>query len=168
MPGLKVVHFPDPILKRPTPALKALTAEHRALIASMLKAMYGFPNCVGIAAPQVGHSVPIAVMNASVHPKAKKQKTHGELVLVNPKIIAHQGKTSMREGCLSVPDLTGNTQRYAEVTVEAWDVEGQLQRWDFSGFEAIVAQHEIDHLNGTLFLDRVADSRAIFRRKKYL
>jgi len=168
MSVLKIRCFPDPILKQPTPLVKAVDAKIDGLIRSMVKTMYHYPHCVGLAAVQVGLSLRLAVMDASVHPKGKK-KSHGLLVMVNPKLEPLGATKVSREGCLSVPDFTGNVYRSKEVRLNALDHCGEPYSLELKGFEAIVAQHEVDHLDGKLFLDRVSNRKTdIFERKKYL
>jgi len=100
------------------------------------------------------------------HPKA--EQSHGLLVLVNPRLTARDGLRMQREGCLSVPDLTGNVSRAVRVHVEAWDGSGARWTRRLEGFEAVAVQHELDHLDGTLFLDRVVNARTdVFRRQRY-
>jgi peptide deformylase len=158
--------FPDPILKRPTHPVKEITPEVQRLIDAMIRVMREQPRCVGIAAPQVGNPLRVAVMDASAHPKAPD--SHGLLVLVNPTVEKVEGATIGREGCLSVPDFTANVRRPQRLRFSALDRHGLRYEMELEGFEAVVAQHEIDHLDGMLFLDRVANPVTdVFRRKKY-
>jgi peptide deformylase len=91
------------------------------------------------------------------------------LILVNPRIEIREGERMGREGCLSVPDFTGDVRRAARVRLQAWGREGEPRTWWLEAFEAVVAQHEVDHLDGLLFLDRVANlATDVFRRKTYL
>jgi peptide deformylase len=121
--------------------------------------------CVGIAAPQLGDEVRIVVVDVSEHPRATRH--HGLLVLVNPVIRLSSGSEIAREGCLSIPDLTANVKRATEVLVEASDLGGETRAIEAEGFEARALQHEIDHLDGILFLDRVASlTTDVFRRKR--
>jgi peptide deformylase len=122
------------------------------------------PRCVGLAAPQLGDEVRIVVVDVSEHPRATRH--HGLLVLVNPVIKRSSGSEIAREGCLSIPDLTANVKRSMEVTVEASGTDGAIQSIEAEGFEARALQHEMDHLDGILFLDRVANlTTDVFRRK---
>ena len=130
------------------------------VVADLLDTMRSFGHCVGIAAPQIGELVRVAVVDCSGHPKAPG--AHGELVLVNPVIVAASGSEVGREGCLSIPELTGNVRRATAITVEADEL-----RLEAEGFEARAIQHEIDHLDGLLFLDRVeSPATDVFRRKR--
>ena len=164
--ALAIRRLPDPILKRPTHLVERVDADIRKLIERMAATMCAHPRCVGLAAPQVGSALRLAVMDASRNPKVTESR--GLIVLINPHVIAAQGTVLQREGCLSIPDFTANVERAARVQVRANDQDGQLQEFWLEGFEAIIAQHEVDHLDGKLFLDRVANlSTDVFRRKTY-
>jgi peptide deformylase len=153
-----VLLHPHPVLTQVAAPVEPGAAA--SVIEDLLDTMRSFGHCVGIAAPQIGELVRVAVVDVTGHPKATTN--HGELVLVNPVIVERAGDEVGREGCLSIPELTGNVRRATEVTVEA---EGM--RVESSGFEARALQHEIDHLDGLLFLDRVESPAAdVFRRKR--
>ena len=159
--------FPDPILKQPTRRVERIDDGIRRLIDAMVQTMRRQPRCVGLAAPQVGSGWRIAVIDATGHPKAAAGR--GLLILVNPKIDAPEGMVLQREGCLSVPDFTGNVRRASRVRLSALDQSGRPYEIRLDGFEAIVAQHEVDHLDGKLFLDRVENFKTdVFHRKDYL
>lgn len=163
---LSIRRFPDPILKRPTRPVPRIDAGVSRLIEDMAALMRHQPHCVGLAAPQVGSALRIAVMDSSRHPKSKDSR--GLVILVNPEIDDREGVVMQREGCLSVPDFTGNVQRAARVHLTALDQFGSRRSFWLEGFEAIIAQHEVDHLDGRLFLDRVANTKTdVFRRKTY-
>ncbi len=165
---LPITRFPEPLLKRPTrPVERADAAAVQRLIEAMIRTMRHHPRCVGLAAPQVGSDARIAVMDATGHPKATT--THGLRVLVNPRLEGEEGTVLSREGCLSIPDFTANVSRATRVRLKALDQRGEPYALTLEGFEAIVAQHEVDHLDGCLFLDRVANIKTdVFRRKTYL
>jgi len=166
MHALPIHRFPDPLLKRATHPVQRVDADTRRFIEALIRTMRHHPRCVGLAAPQVGRDLRIAVMDASAHPKAATH--HGLLVLVNPSL--HPGEESLvqREGCLSLPDFTANVRRATRVRLNAWDRFGVPYECRLEGFEAIVAQHEVDHLDGMLFLDRVMNlTTDVFRRKRY-
>jgi peptide deformylase len=137
----------------------------RRVAADLVDTMRSHAGCVGLAAPQLDELVRMVVVDVSEHPKATR--SHGELVLVNPRVTAEEGAEVAREGCLSIPALTANVRRATDVTIEATDPAGQPVRVETEGFEARCLLHEIDHLDGILFLDRV-DSLAtdVFRRKR--
>ena len=167
MSPLSIHRFPDPLLKRPTQPIERIDAGVRRLIEAMILTMRHHPRCVGLAAPQIGSPLRLAVMDSSRHPKGSAGQ--GLIVLVNPEIEAGEGAMIQREGCLSVPDLTANVRRATRVRVRASDQFGSTRTLWLEGFEAIIAQHEIDHLDGRLFLDRVANlATDIFRRRTYL
>ena len=154
-----VLLYPDPRLKQVCAPAQAPDADRVAV--DLVETMDDFGHCVGIAAPQLGELVRIAVVDVSGHPKAKT--SNGRLVLVNPRVVAAEGSVVAREGCLSIPDLTANVRRAETISVE--HVGGAFES---SGFEARCIQHEIDHLDGILFLDRVASLvDDVFRRKTY-
>jgi peptide deformylase len=118
---------------------------------------------VGIAAPQIGEMVRIALVDTSRNPKYPGG--NGFMALVNPVITAHHEEQFFREGCLSLPDYTANIRRWRHITVKAFDPRGNDLTIEASDFEAVVLQHEIDHLDGILFLDRVANAKTdLFQR----
>ncbi len=164
---LPIHRFPDPLLKQPTRLVPRVDDQIKQLIDGMIRTMRHHPRCVGLAAPQVGSELRVAVMDATGHPKVRVSR--GLLVLVNPQIDAMEGTVLQREGCLSVPDFTGNVHRAERIYLTAWDQFGSAYQLWLEGFEAIVAQHEVDHLDGTLFLDRVVNVKTdVFKRKTYL
>ena len=168
MPVREVVRYPDSRLKavcEPVPGDGPLEGAARELAVDLLDTMGSFPGCVGIAAPQVGALVRMVAIDVTGHRRAKS--CHGRLVLVNPEVVERAGNVSMREGCLSIPDFTGNVRRPERVTIEARGVEGEQLRLECDAYEARVVLHEIDHLDGLLFLDRVRKASDVFPRKHY-
>jgi peptide deformylase len=165
MPARPILLYPDPILKMPCARVPAVDEATRQLVQDLIDTMdAGPPRTVGIAAPQVGASVRVAVVDASRNPKF--DAGHGLLTLVNPVIVSHDGEQFFREGCLSIPGYTANIRRMANVRVEALDLNGDPVAIDAAGFEAVILQHEIDHLDGILFLDRVENVKTdLFSRK---
>lgn len=161
----EVLIYPDERLKRIAAPVEDFDERLHAAVADLDQTMRAGPAAVGIAAPQVGWPQRVIIIDASSRPECGN---HGRLVLVNPEIIAWEGSVVGREGCLSVPDYTGNVVRAQSLALEAFDVHGRPLRFEMDGFEARVAQHEIDHLNGLLFIDRVVSRRNdLFRRKVY-
>lgn len=120
------------------------------------------PGGVGIAAPQVGDNRRLMIVDC--RKSLRPCKNHGPLYMVNPRIESSQGENPGREGCLSVPDWMGMVLRAAEISVHFDDRHGKRQTITASGFEARVIQHEIDHLNGILFIDRVISGKDLIRR----
>lgn len=164
MPVRELLVYPDPRLRRVAVEVECFDAELRAFIADLEETMRAGPAAVGIAATQVGDPRRIVIVDVSGRSGVSG---HGRLVLVNPSIVARGGEVVGREGCLSVPDYTGNVARAERITLESRDETGAYRRHDMEGFEARVAQHEIDHLDGMLFTDRVVSRRDLFRRKVY-
>ena len=160
------------VLRYPHPALKARARELgdedrercERVSADLIETMRSFPRCVGIAAPQIDEPVRMVVVDVSEHPKGEGGA--GLLALVNPRIVASSGAEVAREGCLSIPELTANVRRALAVTIEALSPTGETLVVESRGFEARCLQHELDHLDGILFLDRV-DSIAddVFQRR---
>ena len=163
----QILRLPDPALKR---VAVAATAEEWALVervaGDLVETMHSFPRCVGLAAPQIGESLRMIVVDVSLHPKGDPNAS--EILLINPRVVFATGSEVAREGCLSVPEFTADVRRASEVVVEGLARTGEPWTLEASGFEARALQHEIDHLNGLLFLDRVESlSRDVFRRKSY-
>ncbi len=165
MVELEILTYPDQRLKQVSPPVRQFGEELRVFIARLEFTMRGSPGGVGIAAPQVGYFQRIVIVDVSAKPKIPG---HGRMVLVNPEILSWEGMTRGREGCMSVPDFTGNVMRAERITMTAFDEEGNLQEYLCEGYEARAVQHEIDHLDGLLFLDRLVSRHTdLFRRKKY-
>ena len=165
---LSILQFPDPRLKEISSPVTGVTAEVSSFIDDLLETMRASPGCVGIAAPQVGVATRIVTVDVSAHRLGGREENHGLLVLLNPEILAMGGKQLVREGCMSVPDYTANVQRAQWVLVDALDREGKQVILEAIGFEAVAIQHEVDHLDGYLFLDRVSSIKTdLFRRKRF-
>jgi peptide deformylase len=164
---VKVVRAPDPVLSRVANQIDPLDPEMVELAEALVTIMRSAPGCVGLAAPQVGISAQLFVADVTGHPKAVT--VHGLIVLANAELTEASRWKSGREGCLSVPDLTGDVKRASRVVV-AGDVPGTGERRTITtdAFEARALQHEIDHCNGLLFLDRVSSAHGIYQRQVYL
>jgi peptide deformylase len=159
-----VLIYPDPALKRISEPVSATSPEAAGVIADLRDTMLASGHSVGIAAPQIGVLLRIVVINASLG--RKPCENHGELVLINPEITDYDGLVRTREGCMSVPEFTGDVNRAAEITINFLDENFSPKAISATGFEAIVLQHEIDHLDGILFIDRVISrKRDLYRRK---
>nr|WP_320114108.1 peptide deformylase [uncultured Desulfuromonas sp.] len=162
----EVLVYPDPRLKEMCQPAEVGHADTDALVQDLIDTMYDSGHSVGIAAPQIGVCQRVAVVDVS-NSKLGKKHNHGLVTMVNPTIIESTGSKVMREGCMSVPDYTGNVERAREIVVQFYDREGQDQVVRCKGFEAVAIQHELDHLDGLLFLDRVSNPKAdIFKRKQ--
>ena len=137
------------------------------LAADLVATMRVSPGCVGLAAPQVGVGAQVFVVDVTEHPKTVT--SHGTFVLCNARVVEASRWRPGREGCMSVPDLTGDVKRAGRVVVEAvLPGTGEAVRLTTDAFEARALQHEIDHCAGKLFLDRVAGAHAVYQRKVYL
>lgn len=163
---LDILTYPDERLKQIAEPVTAFDDELRAFLADLEQTMDAGPAGVGIAAPQVGRFQRVVIVDCS---KARKPvPNHGRLFLVNPELITWEGMEVGREGCMSVPDYTGNVIRATRITIQAQDPRGEPQEFVCEGFEARAVQHEMDHLDGLLFLDRLVSRRNdLFRRKVY-
>lgn len=161
MPALDILLYPDPLLKEVSREVASIDGEISAFIEGLVRTMRSTPG-VGLAAPQTGKCLRIIAVDVT-----PKDPGHGLVVLINPVIISAKGSRTAREGCLSIPEYTADITRAAEVTVKGLDPAGSDIILESSGLEAVVFQHEIDHLDGILFLDRISNmKRDLFRRKK--
>jgi peptide deformylase len=159
-----VVRLPEAVLKRPSAPIGAGDAVD--LIADLVDTMRASPACVGLAAPQIGSGRRAIVVDVTGHPKTRT--CHGLIVLTDPEIVESSGRMVGREGCMSVPDLTANVARAEHLVVQGTDGDGRERVIATDAFEARALQHEIDHLDGLLILDRVASvATDVFRRKVY-
>jgi peptide deformylase len=164
----EVLRYPHASLKR---AARPLDPEADApaierVVKDLLDTMAAHPGCIGLAAPQLDELVRIVVVDATGHRRVTE--SNGLLALVNPEIVEATGAEVAREGCLSIPDLTANVRRPTAVTVRALDPTGSARTVQSVGFEARCLAHEIDHLDGILFLDRVDSLKTdVFRRQRY-
>ena len=162
---LDVLVYPDTRLKRVSSPVKNIDDDLSKFIFDLEETMRAGPPSVGIAAPQVGRFERIVIIDVSSKPDIPN---HGKLILINPKIVSKQGSVVGREGCLSVPDYTGNVMRAEALTLQALNQVGKTVNYQMEGFEARAISHEIDHLDGVLFLDRLVSRRnSLFRRKVY-
>lgn len=159
-----VNRLPDHVLKVRAEEVGQVPEEE--LIADLLETMRASPACVGLAAPQIGVSRRVIAIDVSEHKKTTS--CHGLVVMIDPVIIEASGREVGREGCMSVPDLTANVARADRIVVRGRTPDGSDRVIVTQGFEARAFQHEIDHLDGLLILDRV-DSLAtdVFRRRTY-
>lgn len=158
---LEILTYPNNFLRKVTRNVENIDGELQKLIESMAETMYAAPG-VGLAANQVGDDRKILVFDTS-----SKEGTRSTEILINPRIVERHGETiSEDEGCLSVPDFRSNVKRAESILVEAVDRDGNPVSIEASGFLAIVLQHEIDHLEGKLFVDHISLlKRQLFERK---
>lgn len=162
-----VVRAPDPVLSTACSEVDPTDAATAQLAADLLATMAVSPGCVGLAANQIGVAAAVFCLDVSAHPKTRT--SHGRFVLVNPAIVSATRNERSREGCLSVPDFTGEVKRATRLTVAgALPGTGAEVEIETDAFEARAIQHEVDHLLGKLFLDRVAGAHHIYPRRTYL
>lgn len=157
--------LPAPVLSRPAAALDDVGDAARAIAADLLDTMRSSPHSVGIAAPQIGIGIRAFALDVTGHRKA--DSCHGEVVLFNPEVVTASGRDVGREGCMSVPDLTGDVARHTTIVVRGFDPAGAERILECNAFEARAVQHELDHLDGLLFLDRVVAPDRVFPRRVY-
>jgi peptide deformylase len=164
--ALPILTIPDERLKQESRPVTRFDDNLRDFVARLELTRQQGPAAVGIAAPQVGHFQRIAIVDCSN--TRKPVPNHGNLVLINPEITHWDGYEVGREGCLSVPDYTGNVIRATRIRLKALDEHGEEREYEMEGYEARAVQHEIDHLDGILFIDRVVSRRTdLFKRKVY-
>ncbi|MEN8780557.1 MAG: peptide deformylase [Desulfobacterales bacterium] len=161
MTKLEVLTYPNKFLQQPTKPVENIDEVIQKLVADMAETMYEAPG-VGLAAIQVGSDKQVLVYD-----EKPAENDHRYGVIINPKVVETEGQIiSENEGCLSVPDFRSDVKRAARIIVEGVDRDGESLRVEAEGFLAIVLQHEIDHLNGTLFIDRIsALKRELYKRR---
>ncbi len=159
----EILIHPDPHLKKVCPAIEAVTPEVQALARDMLETMYDAPG-VGLAAPQVGALQRVFVMDCT-----GKDEEPEPLVLINPAVVWTSEETSIyNEGCLSIPEMYEDVERPARAVMQFLDLQGEQQEREFDGLWATCAQHELDHLNGKLFIDYLSGLKRSMITKKML
>jgi peptide deformylase len=164
---LDVVTAPAEVLAAVGGDVDPTAPEIVQLAADLVATMRVSPGCVGLAAPQVGESVRVFCVDVSQHPKTRSH--HGTFALCNAEVVSATRNEKAREGCMSVPDLTGDVKRATRLVVRGQlPGSGEEVTIEADAFEARALQHEIDHCNGLLFLDRVAGAHALHARKTYL
>ncbi len=161
MSRLKILTYPDNVLRQPTKALKNIDGEVQKMIDQMAAAMYDAPG-VGLAAIQVGWNKSVLIYDI-----APAEQGRSLNVLINPRVVGQEGEMlSENEGCLSVPEFRADVKRFSSIIVEGIDREGRPVKLEAEGILAIVLQHEIDHLNGKLFIDHIsALKRQLYTRR---
>lgn len=157
MPPLKIVKFPDPVLRKRASSVEAIRPEERVLVNNMIESMY-LNQGVGLAAPQVGVSKRILVLDIGEGPSC----------LINPIITKRTGSEKSQEGCLSLPGVMVTVKRAKEITYKYLGTDGALVEKTADGLLARAVQHEIDHLDGKVILDHANPIKRYFLRKKIL
>jgi peptide deformylase len=165
MPVRPVLRLPDGVLSRRAETVGAVDAGVLELIADLVDTMRASPACVGLAAPQIGVSRRVFVADVTGHPKAPHAQ--GLIVLCDPELVRAEAPAAGREGCMSVPDLTGDVARATRAVMRGLAPDGSQRLVEAAGFEARALLHELDHLDGLLFLDRVSSGRHVYARKTY-
>ena len=157
--------FPDPVLAQRCDAVGEIDDHALALARDLLDTMRGASHSVGVAAPQIGVAKRAFCFDVTGHPKARS--CHGEVVLFDAVILERGDAVIGREGCMSVPDLTGDVARAATLVVRGMGLDGEERTLEVDAFEARAVQHELDHVDGHLFLDRVVSRDRLYRRRRY-
>ncbi len=166
---LNILEYPDPFLARKTRFVEHIDKKVLELIEDMAETMFDAPG-VGLAAPQVGSDLRLIVYNPDTGTETQEKNAMEKKqfrALINPEIIASSGSiVSENEACLSVPDYSADVKRYEKVTVRALNKEGKQLEFNAEGIQAVIMQHEIDHLNGVLYIDRISRLKRNMYRKK--
>jgi peptide deformylase len=162
-----ILRYPHPVLKKLCHPVGVIDDAITTLVDDLLDTMHAGPGSVGVAAPQIGVTLRVCVVDVSTS-RNGRENNHGCLCMINPEIVERSGAAIMREGCMSVPDYTGDVERATEIRVRFGEPDGRVREILASGFEAVAIQHEMDHLDGILFLDRIVSLKTgLFRRKNY-
>jgi peptide deformylase len=156
-----ILKYPDPELKKKSAPVTVITDKVRELVRDMVETMYAAPG-VGLAAPQIGVLQRVIVIDISA-----KDEEQGLIVAINPQIIHTEGESYEEEGCLSVPRYAANVRRHARVVVKFLNLEGEEETCNADDLLAIAFQHELDHLDGVLFVDHLSPLKREFFKKKY-
>lgn len=160
---MEVLVYPDPVLRRGGKVVTTFDASLRQLAAQMMEAMYA-EGGVGLAAPQVGIEQKLLVLNPSGDPAERS----GELTLCNPRITRKKGREFGEEGCLSFPGIHAEVERWIDVTITFQDLDGKEQTLSASGWLSRIVQHELDHLDGVVFVDRLTAGEKLRVKGKLL
>lgn len=159
----EIVQFPDPRLKLVSKPITQITDEIRQLAADMIEVMYDEPG-IGLAAPQVGESVRMFVIDTEW---SDEEIGRNPKVVLNPEIAEREGRITWDEGCLSVPDYNAVVERDAKITLRGVDLDGNPILERAEGLRAVCIQHEVDHLDGILFIDRISRlKRGLYVKKR--
>jgi peptide deformylase len=163
MPLLEILQYPDPVLQSPAAPVDAIRGDVARLIEDMAETMYAAPG-VGLAAPQVGVGRRVIVLDVRAEDEEPGKRL---LKLINPQIAEREGEIVWEEGCLSVPELTAPVKRARRVLVRAWTPDEREIQVEAEDLLAVALQHEIDHLDGRLFLDHLSRlKRDLYRTRQ--
>ena len=156
----RIYQYPEPVLRKKAIPIENFDDSLKTLIADMAETMYDAPG-IGLAAPQIGESIRLLIVDIG-----KEQEERSYLAVINPEITHHEGKQIDEEGCLSIPDLTANVERYKKITLTFQDEDGKMHEIEAEDRFAVVLQHEMDHLDGILFLDHLSPLKRNLYKKK--
>ncbi|HBO83599.1 MAG: peptide deformylase [Deltaproteobacteria bacterium GWC2_42_11] len=163
-----ILKYPDPFLKKKTKPVEKIDDEIRTLIDDMVETMYSAKG-IGLAANQVGVDKSVVVLDVpDGDDRENYEKGKNLVAVINPLIVAQDGEIIYEEGCLSIPDFTADVNRFERIVVSGIDRHGKGMEIKAEGLFAIALQHEIDHLNGILFIDRLSRLKREFIKKKIL
>lgn len=157
----EIKRFPETVLRKKAEPVTEVDGEIRRLVDDMIETMHSAPG-VGLAAPQIGISLQVIVIDTSVG-----EDPDAVLVLLNPKIVSQSGSSLMEEGCLSVPGVATDLERFEKVTISGINLQGEEVEIEAEGLMARVFQHEIDHLNGSLYWDRLGKIKRELLKREY-
>ncbi len=157
---MQIVKYPHPRLRYKSKPLRRIDAELRTMVAQMFDLMYEHKG-IGLAANQVDLPYRLIVVNVTGDPAAKEE----ERVFINPVLVRQKGSAEDREGCLSLPDIYAPVVRPEKIVLSAYNLQGQEQTWELDGLPARVVQHECDHLDGILFIDRLSVANLLAIKK---
>ena len=163
---LEIIRYPDPFLKTHASRVEAVDESVRTLIDNMVETMY-YARGIGLASVQVGDTRRVVVLDVPDEDEKDRTKGKNLIALVNPEIVLVEGETTYEEGCLSLPGITADVERAAKVKVQALDRDGNPFEIEAEGLLAIALQHEIDHLNGIIFIDRLSRLKRELVKRKY-
>lgn len=159
----EVLQYPDPRLKRVSRPVAEITDAIRELARDLCEVMYDEPG-IGLAAPQVGEDLRMFVIDTEWNSEGGQQNP---VVMINPELVSREGRITWEEGCLSVPDFNADVERSARVVIRALDLEGKEFFEEAEGLRAVCLQHEYDHLDGILFIDRISRlKRGLYAKKR--
>ena len=163
---LQVLEYPDPILKQVSKEVKNFDSSLEMFLKDFMETLNSHNYCVGLAAPQVGNLQ--RIIGIDISRARKPHPNNGLLILINPQILEASNFKIVREGCLSIPDFTANVKRAMKIKIQFQNLKGETKKLETSDFEAHAIQHEMDHLDGILFLDRITSPASdLFRRKRF-
>jgi peptide deformylase len=165
---LEIIELGDPILRQSAAAIDMIHDDRIQLLIDHLLATVKHSNGVGIAAPQVAQSLQLMIVASRPNPRYPNAPEMEPTPIINPRILSHSSETDKGwEGCLSIPGIRGMVPRYQAIEIESVDRTGKLQKMEMTDFVARIFQHEFDHFNGVVFLDRVESTQDLITEKAY-